>query len=364
MGGRALSVAIDRVPAWSIAGPLAALGLASLLLGGALHPGGIVLALVVPVIGVAVFSAVHHAELLAIKVGEPFGSILLALAVTGLEVALILVLLLGGAGHDSVARDTVFSAVMIVMNGIVGLCLVLGGRRHGEQGFQLQGAVSALAVLGTLASITLVLPNYTLSATGGRYSPLQLGFVAVVSLALYLVFVFVQAFRHRDYWLDPLDQPPDERPNARITAIAAVMMVAALAGVVLLAEELAHPLDAALIAADLPLALEGIIISAIVLMPEGTSAVRAAIGNRMQTAMNLSLGSAVASIGLTIPVVALASLLLDVPVELGLAPGPTVLLVISLFMAVLTLGTGRTTVLQGAVHLVICAVFLMVTALP
>ncbi len=359
-----MSVAIDKVPAWSIAGPVAALGLAGLLLSGVLHPAGWVLALVVPVIGIAVFSAVHHAELLAIKVGEPFGSILLALAVTGLEVALILVLLLGGSGHASVARDTVFSAVMLVMNGIVGISLVVGGRRYGEQGFQLQGAVSALAVLATLASITLVLPNYTLSATGGRYSPLQLGFVAVVALVLYGVFVFVQAFRHRDYWLDPMDQPPDERPNARITAVAAVMMLAALAGVVLLAEEMAHPLDSALLAANLPLALEGIIISAVVLMPEGASAIRAALGNRLQTAMNLSLGSAVASIGLTVPVVALASLVLDVPVELGLAPGPMVLLVLTLFMAVLTLGTGRTTVLQGAVHLVICAVFLMVTAIP
>lgn len=359
-----MSIAIEKLPAWSIAGPLAALALAGSLFAGVLHPAGWVLALVVPVIGIAVFSAVHHAELLAIKLGEPFGSILLALAVTGLEVALILVLLLGGAGHDTVARDTVFSAVMLVMNGIIGLSLVVGGRRYGEQGFQLQGAVSALAVLGTLASITLVLPNYTLSASGGRYSPLQLGFVAVVALLLYGVFVFVQAVRHRDYWLDPLDQPPDERPTAAITAAAAVLMLASLLGVVLLAEELAHPLDEALLAADLPLALEGIIISAVVLMPEGTSAVRAALRNRLQTAMNLSLGSAVASIGLTIPVVALASLVLDVPVELGLAPGPTVLLVLTLFMAVLTLGTGRTTVLQGWVHLVICAVFLMVTAIP
>lgn len=359
-----MSVAIDRLPAWSVAGPAAALGLAALLLGDVLHPAGWVLAAVVPVIGVAVFSAVHHAELLAIKVGEPFGSILLALAVTGLEVALILVLLLGGDGHATVARDTVFSAVMLVMNGIIGISLMVGGRRYGEQGFQLQGAVSALAVMGTLASITLVLPNYTLAASGGRYSPLQLGFVAVVSLLLYGVFVFVQAFRHRDYWLDPADQPPDQRPTALISAVAAVMMLAALAGVVLLAEELAHPLDQALIAADLPLALEGVIISAVVLMPEGTSAIRAALGNRMQTAMNLSLGSAVASIGLTIPVVALASLLLDAPVELGLQPGPLVLLLLTLFMAVLTLGTGRTTVLQGAVHLVICAVFLLVTAVP
>jgi Ca2+:H+ antiporter len=359
-----LSVPIDRVPAWSVAGPMAALGLAGLLLGHVLHPAGWVLVLVVPVIALAVFSAVHHAELLAIKLGEPFGSILLAVAVTGLEVALILVLLLGGSSHSTVARDTVFSAVMLVMNGIIGISLMVGGRRHGEQGFQLQGAVSALAVMGTLASITLVLPNYTLSASGGRYSPLQLGFVAVVSLLLYGMFVFVQAFRHRDYWLDPQDQPPEDKPTATITAVAAMMMLAALAGVVLLAEELAHPLDQALIDAGLPLALEGIIISAVVLMPEGTSAIRAALRNRLQTAMNLSLGSAVASIGLTIPLVALASLALDVPVELGLQQGPLVLLLLTLFMAVLTLGTGRTTVLQGAVHLVICAVFLLVTAVP
>jgi Ca2+:H+ antiporter len=193
---------------------------------------------------------------------------------------------------------------------------------------------------------------------------LQLGFVAVVSLLLYGVFVFVQAVRHRDYWLDPAEQPPDVRPTAALAAAAAVLMLMALAAVVLLAEELAHPLDQALAAAGLPATLVGVAVAIVVLLPEGGSAVKAALRNRLQTAMNLSLGSAVASIGLTIPVVALASLLLDAPVELGLQPGPLVLLVLTLFMAVLTLGTGRTTVLQGAVHLVICAVFLLVTAVP
>jgi Ca2+:H+ antiporter len=359
-----LSVAIDRLPGWCIAGPLLALLLAAALTAGIVHPAGIMILPTVLLLGVAVFSGVHHAEILALRLGEPFGSILLALAVTGLEVSLILVLMMSEGGSDGVARDSVFAAVMIVMNGVTGLCLVIGGRHHGEQGFQMQGAVSALAVLGTLATITMVLPNYTLAAAGGRFSPLQLGFVGAAALLLYLVFVFVQTVKHRDFWLDPDEVPADVVPSARMALASAALLIASLAAVVLLAEELAHPLESAIAAAGLPLGLVGVVVAAVVLLPEGTSAIRAARRNRLQTAMNLSLGSAVASIGLSIPVVALASLVLGMPVELGLAPGPTVLLVLTIFMAVLTIGTGRTTILQGWVHLVICAVFLLVTAVP
>lgn len=359
-----MSIAVDRLPAWSIGGPALGLVLAGAFLGGVLHPEGVAALPAVLMLAVSVFAAVLHADILALRLGEPFGSILLALCVTGLEIALILILMLSGEAGAAIARDSVFAAVMIVMNGVIGLCLLIGGRRHGEQGFQLQGAVSALAVLGTLAVITMVLPNYTLSAAGGRYSPLQLGFVGIAALLLYGVFVFVQTVRHRDYWLDPDDVTGGERPSARMALASAVLLVASLAAVVLIAEELAHPLEMAIAAAGLPHALVGVVVAAVILLPEGTAAVRAARANRLQAAMNLSLGSGVASIGLTIPVVALASLVLNVPVELGLAPGPTVLLMLTLFMAVLTLGTGRTTVLQGAVHLVICAVFLMVTAIP
>jgi Ca2+:H+ antiporter len=185
-----------------------------------------------------------------------------------------------------------------------------------------------------------------------------------VALTLYGVFVFVQTVRHRDYWLDPEDGGASKRPAAALAAGAAAMLVASLAAVVLLAEELTAPLDRIITAAGLPNGLVGVAVAAVVLLPEGSSAVRAARRNRLQQAMNLSLGSAIASIGLSMPVVAVVSLLLKQPVQLGLSQGNVVLLVLTLFMATLTLGTGRTTVLQGAVHLVICAVFLMVTAVP
>ena len=362
----------DFIPIWGWAAPAAASSLLALKYSGVLSSdGGLVLILAGFLLGGSVFAAVYHTEILALRLGEPFGSILLAIAVTVIEVALIISIMVSGlAGSDVVARDTVFSAVMIVLNGVIGLCLVLGAQRHYEQSFQLQGASAALAVLGTLATFALVLPNYTIARLGPHYSPTQLLAVGAVSLALYCIFVFIQTIRHRDYFLDSADDKtisgdtPHHKPSNRIAVISAVLLIVSLVAVVLLAKVLSYPLDRIVATAGLPQAFVGVVIAAIVLLPEGLAAVKAALLNRLQNSMNLALGSALASIALTIPAVAVVSLLMNQQIILGLTPGSTVLLLLTLFVSTLTLGTGRTTVLQGAVHLVIFAVFILLAAVP
>jgi Ca2+:H+ antiporter len=355
------------VPLWSILAPILALGLLVLKTVGlvsAASPWLLILA--VALLGASVFAAVHHAEVLALRVGEPFGSILLAIAVTVIEVALIVSILLSKApGSEAVARDTVYSAVMIVLNGVIGLCLVMGARRHRLQTFQVDGASATLAVLGTLAVFALMMPNFTDATRGPNYAPIQLLVVGAVSLALYIVFVFVQTVRHREYFMDEADAPPGgTRPGGAVSAASAVLLLLSLTAVVLLAKVLSAPLTLAVKGAGLPLTFVGVVIAAVVLLPEGIAAMKAALLNRLQSSINLALGSAVASIGLTIPTVALVSLIFDLPLVLGLSDENMVLLMLTLFAATLTLGTGRTTVLQGAVHLVIFSVFLLLSVIP
>ncbi len=314
----------------------------------------------------AVFAAVHHAEIIALRVGEPVGSIVLAIAVTVIEVALIVSMMLAAAdGGGSLARDTVFAAVMLVLNGVVGLCLLFGGARHHEQSFQEQGTSSALSVLGTLATIALIVPNYTVATPGPLYSPAQLEFVGFVSLVLYGVFLFVQTVSHRDYFQTGEDPEGEHtRPAPRTTAISVVLLIVALIAVVLLAKALSPSLELGVAAAGFPAPFVGVVIAALVLLPEGTAAVLAARSNRLQTSLNLALGSALASIGLTIPAVAVVSLSLGQQLTLGLGPEAMTLLILTLFISTVTLATGRTTILQGAVHLVICGVFLLLSAVP
>jgi len=317
----------------------------------------------------SVLAAVHHAEVVAHRVGEPFGTLVLAVAVTVIEVSLIVSLMTSGAGDAAaLARDTVFAAVMIILNFIVGLCLMAGGLSHGEQRFTLRGVSAALCTLAAMAVLSLVLPNYTASTPGPTYATSQLVFVAVVSLALYGTFVTVQTVRHRDYFLPAgEDLPADahaEPPTDAQAWAAFGMLLVALVAVVLLAKDLSPTLEAGVVAAGLPLATVGVAIAGLVLAPESLAAYRAAKRDRLQTSLNLALGSALATIGLTIPAVAVASILLDLPLALGLAPKSMTLLALSLFVSTLSLGTGRTTILQGAVHLVIFAAYLFVTVVP
>jgi len=315
-----------------------------------------------------VFAAVYHAEVVAHRVGEPFGSVVLALAVTIIEVALIVSMMItGGADKAGLARDTVFSAVMIVCNGIVGLCLLAGGIRHREQVFQLQGANASLSVLIALTTLTLVFPNVTTATPGPSFSPAQLAFAAVVSLILYGSFLFVQTVRHRDYFL-PTDGGGEEShappPPNQVALLSAGLLLASLVAVVALAKELTPTLELGIEKVSAPKSVVGIIIAALVLLPEGLASFRAASANRLQTSINLALGSALASIGLTIPAVAGVSILTGKPLTLGLDAKEELLLFLTLIVSVLTLGTGRTTVLQGIVHLVIFASFLFLAIVP
>lgn len=358
----------QALPLWSIAFPL--LGLVAVLAPLKLLglPG--TLAAIVVLVG-SVIAAVHHAEVVAHRVGEPFGTLVLAVAVTVIEVSLIVSLMLaGGADATTLARDTVFAAMMIILNGIIGICLLAGGLRHHEQRFTLRGVSAALCVLAAMGVLALVLPNYVTSAPGATYAPSQLIFVAVVSLILYGTFVMVQTVRHRDYFLpseedqststDTHAEPPDDGT----AVIAFGILLAALVAVVFLAKTLAGTVETAVLSAGLPLSVVGIVIAGLVLAPESLAAFRAARRNRIQTSLNLALGSALATIGLTIPTVAVVSLMLGIPLSLGIDNKSLTLLILSLFVATITLGTGRTTILHGAVHLVIFAAYLFVTVVP
>lgn len=358
------------LPVWSIAAPV----VAWLLIGVNVFVepgnfGAIYTAVQVAGLFASVLAAVFHAEVIAHKVGEPYGTLVLAVAVTAIEVALIVSLMIaGGPETTGLARDTVFAAVMIILNGMLGICLLAGAGRHGEQTFQLSGVSTALATLAAISVLTMVLPNYTTTTPGPVYSASQLGFIALVSIVLYGTFVLVQTVRHRDYFLPEAAAEDEDQhaapPSTKVTLWSAALLLACLSSVVLLAKLLAPTLETAVLAIGAPKAVVGIIIAAVVLLPEGIAAFHAARANRLQTSLNLALGSALASIGLTIPAVAIVSLMTGWTLSLGIDVKSTVLLLLSLIVATLSLGTGRTTVMQGTVHLVIFAVYLFTAIVP
>lgn len=317
----------------------------------------------------AVLAAVHHAEVIAHRVGEPLGTLVLALAVTVIEATLILALLMaGGSGMETLARDTVYATVMIITSGVIGLCTLIGGLAHREQTFRVEGAGGGLAALIVLSAITLVLPDFTITTPVGTYSHAQSLFAAAVSAALWGIFVFVQTVRHRDYFL-PVRQTVDPdvhaAPPSRAAAAVSFMLLAiALVAVVGLAKVLSHPLESTVERLHLPHGVVGIVVAMIVLLPETWAAIRAARADRLQSSMNLALGSALATIGLTVPVVVVSAITLDLPLVLGLGPKEIVLLATTLLVCVVTVGTGRTSVMQGAVHLVLFATYLFLACVP
>lgn len=355
-----------QMPWWAWTWP--ALALLVLLVTFPFGVGGVLALAAEIALILTVFAAVHHAEVVAHRVGEPFGTIVLAVAVTVIEVALIVsVVIAAPAEKADLARDTVFAAVMIVCNGIVGLCLLWGGARHREQGFQVQGASAALAVLAALTTLTLILPNVATSVPGPVFSTAQLVFAGIVSLVLYGGFIFVQTVRHRDYFL-PVEAESEgahkPAPQNRTALISLGLLLVSLVAVVGLAKSLTPIVENGVSLLGASKGLVGIVIAGLVLMPEGLAALRAARANRLQTSLNLALGSALASIGLTIPSVAAVSIVLHQPITLGLEQKDQVLLALTLFISVITLGTGRTTVLQGVIHLAIFAVFLFFAIVP
>lgn len=355
-----------RVSRWSIAIPIAACAVLAAVWS---HPlGWVLLALVVATLFAAVLAAVHHAEVIALRVGEPFGTLVLALAVTVIELALIVSMMMSGdPAASSLARDTVFATVMIICNGVVGLCLLMGALRHRVLAFRVEGTSPALSVLATLATLTLVLPRFTSSTPGPTLSSAQLAFAGIVSLTLYGVFVFVQTVRHRDYFL-PVGKQSDaehaEPPSISVAWASLALLLVSLMAVVGLAKALAPNIRQAVEAASAPHAVIGIAIALMVLLPETWAAVRAAMSNRMQTSLNLALGSALATIGLTIPAVAVTSMVLGLPLDLGLPHKEIALLALTLLISTMTLSRGRATVMQGAVHLVLFAVFLFLAVVP
>jgi Ca2+:H+ antiporter len=352
---------------WTVLVPVVSIALLAATFALPAHPI-LTLASIAALVAV-VIAAVHHAEVIAHRVGEPFGTLVLAVAVTVIEASLIVsVMLEGGERGATLARDSVYAAIMIICTGVVGICLLLGALRYREQAFRTEGAGPALAALITLATTTLILPAFTTSAHGPHYTASQLVFAALASLVLWAAFVFFQTIRHRDYFLppdgaaDPAAHAPAPTAGQAWTSLG--LLLVSLTAVVGLAKVLSPRIEAAVETAGAPHEVVGVAIAALVLLPETWAAVRAALANRLQTSMNLALGSALATIGLTIPAVAAASFVLDLPLVLGLSQKDLVLLMLAFLVSTITLSTGRTNVMQGAVHLVIFAAFLVLAFVP
>ncbi len=358
---------VRHIPSWTTAIPVVAL--LTLIPTWGAKPPGIVLGVIALLLGGAVFAAVHHAEVIAHRVGEPFGSLVLAISVTIIEVGLIVTLMVsGGSETDTLARDTVFAAAMITCNGILGLSILVAALRRHVAEFNAEGMASALATVGTLATLTLVLPTFTTSASGPEFTAGQLAFAAVASIALYALFVLVQTVRHRDYFLpDEADAPPEVHaapPTNREALTSLGLLVVALVAVVGLAKVESPAIEDAVGAIGAPASAVGVAIALVVLLPETIAAIRNAARGRVQTSMNLAFGSAIASIGLTIPAIAVASIWLDGPLVLGLGPTQMVLLAITAVVGALTVLPGRATVQEGGVHLVLFAAFLVLAVSP
>ncbi len=319
----------------------------------------------------AVLSAVHHAEVIAHKTGEPYGTLVLSISVTIIEVSLIIGMMLAGhEGAEFIARDAVFATVMIVINGIIGLCIFMGGLIHHEMSFRNEGTNSALGVLTAMVTFILVMPIVTISTPGPDLTKSQLAFAGVACFALYAAFLFFQTISHRDYYLPKTeDQKTNsnkhaDRPTNLKTGLSAAALLMSLITVVGLAEALNPAIESIVKGAGAPKTVVGIAIAMLVLMPEGYAAVRAARANRLQSSLNLALGSALASIGLTIPTVAAIAIFLDLPLSLGISSLNMTLMYLSLFIGALTLAIGRTTLLQGVVHLIIFFEFLFLSLVP
>jgi Ca2+:H+ antiporter len=329
-------------------------------------PAGMVFAVVLLVVLFGtVFAAVHHAEVIAEVIGEPFGTLLLTMSVTIIEVALIATIMLGENGVPTLARDTVFAVVMIVCNGLVGICILVGGLRYREQDFQVTGANVYLSVLVVLATITLILPNYTETTPGPIYSASQLGFVSVVTIVLYGVFLYTQTVRHRDYFIAGADG--DDQHHAAgggMLTISAILLLVSLIGVVMLAKKFSLVVDAGAAAIGAPPAFAGVVVALLILLPEGIAALAAARKNDLQKSINLALGSSLATIGLTVPAVAIATYFLEKRLVLGLETRDSMMLVMTFLVSLATFGTGRTNIMFGMVHLVMFAVFMFLVLVP
>lgn len=317
----------------------------------------------------SVMSAVHHSEIIAHRVGEPYGTIILAVAITIIEVSIIVSLMMaGGQQTEALARDTVYSATMLILNGIVGLCLFIGGLKHHVQRFSKHSVTIALVSLISIVVFTLVFPTFTKSIEGPYYSTSQLVFVSIACLTIYACFLFAQTVRHRQYFLTDDDgQETDQHPvtiSNTVMIVSLVFLLLSLGIVVLLAKTLSPTIESVILSYNLPKSLVGVIIAAIILLPEGAAAIIATRKNKLQTSLNLALGSALASIGLTIPVVAIVSHVYGMRIILGLDIISIILLGLSVFTVMLSLSSGRSNIVYGAVLLVNLMAFIYLTIHP
>ncbi|MFC7346477.1 calcium:proton antiporter [Chryseobacterium zhengzhouense] len=315
----------------------------------------------------SVLSAVHHAEVVAHKVGEPYGTIILALCITIIEVALIISLMVaGGEQAITLARDTVFAAVMIILNGIIGICVLVGGVKYYEQFFARTSATTYLVSIVSILVITLVLPNFTSSVNGPFYNDAQLIFVSIACLVIYGVFLMVQTVRHRNYFIVPDEESGEEHytPNKTQAIFSFFFLVICLIIVVLMAKGLSKTIEDMVQSVGAPKSLVGVIIAAVILLPEGLAAIRAARNNQIQSSLNLALGSALASIGLSIPAVSVVCIMYDIPLVLGLDKKDIILLTLSVFIVMLSLSRGKTNILYGTVLLVNLAAYIFTVIVP
>ena len=313
---------------------------------------------------------VRHADCLAIKFGEPYGTLILTLSAISIEVAMISTSMLHGENNPTLGRDAIFAVVMIALNGLVGVCLLMGGLRHREQRYNLQGVNSYLNVIMTLAVLGLVMPSFTTSTSGPTLSGLQGLFLAAMSVALYGIFVIIQTIRHSQYFVESTNiavtppKSPDHHLQVGSTGYHSVMLLLYLVTVVVLAEKFGVPLDESMELFGMPPALGGAIIAALVLTPEGIGAIEATLRNQMQRSVNILLGSVLATIGLTIPAVLTIGLITKKSVTLGVQGGNLPLLLLTLAVSVVTFTSGKTNILQGCIHLLLFAVFLLLIFSP
>lgn len=350
---------------WTIVIPLLAW---ALYFSGLIYDSSVIQILASGLLILSVMSAVHHSEVIAERVGEPFGTIILAISITVIEVSIIVSLMLSeGQQAAALARDTVYAATMLILNGIIGLCLLIGGLRHYEQRFSASSVTIAVVSLVSIVGFTLVVPTFTESVRGSYYSTPQLIFASVACLIIYSSFLFAQTRRYRQYFLTVgADENEDTAEpiviSNKVFITSLVSLLVSLAIVVLLAKTLSPTIESIMISYSLPKALVGVVIAAIILLPEAAAAIIAARKNRLQTSINLALGSALASIGLTVPAVSVVCILLDVPIILGLDIKSIILLGLSVFTVMLSLGNGKSNIVYGVVLLVnlFAFVFLMI----
>jgi Ca2+:H+ antiporter len=313
------------------------------------------------------FAVVRHADGLAVRLGEPFGTLILTLAVISIEVVMISAVMLTGAENPALARDTMFAVLMIVLNGILGITLLLGGLKHHEQEYNLRGASAYLGVIIPLAAMCIVMPRFTTSTPDSSASPLLSVFLIVMSVGLYGIFLTLQSARHSTYFKQPARDDGedvavhDEHGGLEVFGVGyhAVMLVLTMLPIVLLSKNMAKVVDHGSAALGAPTAVSGFLVAVLVLSPEAMAAVKAALANQLQRTMNIALGSALATIGLTIPAVLVIGMFTGKTVELGLENVELVLLVVTLAVSMVNFGGGRTNIMQGAVHLLLFVAYIV-----